>query len=407
MSIKKITNLLFFLLLPCGFLHTFINFTGLYIINAVKTFLIVCLLLILIGHLIRNKTYLHFSKQYVGFLIIYLIYVAFVINDIYIAPKMPISEMLGVSSKNLQELFILTTPMFLVNIINENVDYKMIGKLWVVINTAFALIYLSQVDFRLYFLSDNTSFYQDLGMIHPFSLAGAGATALIINIVLKDDWTKSELLNKLIFWGFLICDALILILATKRGPILFTGMAICLYYLYRGMLSRRAFVIVLILVLSHSFIIQLFQQIAPDLTSRFFDIAEDNGSGRFGDETSLYTLSYNQIMSSPYFGSYFRITDRSTINYGAYPHNFFLESLMTFGVFFSIYFWKKIWNAFKMGIDVIRNKSNLSIIFVVFVQSFLFMQTTGTIYNATQFWLSTALILAYNSEFIKCTENEY
>lgn len=152
-------------------------------------------------------------------------------------------------------------------------------------------------------------------------------------------------------------------------------------------------VLILIFVFSDDIVLLLFQSdFSSGLLERFSNIQNDGGSNRLGESDSEYVVALKQISENPFFGSYFRSLGKG-FAYGHYPHNFILESLMTFGLLFSIPLMLMIYKAIVQALNSMKT-TTFSIVALMLIFFILCYLTSGSMFLANEFWLPLALTIA-------------
>lgn len=341
------------------------------------------------------------SKKYKYFLIAFIVYMTFVF--IYIGQgKIPISSMLGVPEEwNI--LILMSVSLFLlllcVPIIAEYANYNLLSISIVVFTLLASVLYFTKVDYTLYFLQLGTDGILDFGLIHPFVLSSYAASGVFAVFILKTRLSK-YFLGNILSYLLLLLFFLLIVISTKRGPIVYIVMSLLLYFFIQNKLSKRTLYIISFVVLFFYFfgnyLLDIASSIFPDIVERFLGTEDDGGSGRFGDSDSLYNIAWRQIMDSPLWGSHMRIfISSSTLAYGSYPHNFFLELAMTVGIPFTIAFCVLLYKIFKQYFKYsIVDRSSL-VIFLISTYSVLLMMTTGTILLNVNFWVGFAILSSF------------
>ena len=175
---------------------------------------------------------------------------------------------------------------------------------------------------------------------------------------------------------------------------IYTGIVIASFWYMTKRFSLKAIMFFLLVVLVfNSALGYLTDLLNIDVFKRLTMIESDGASGRVG-EFSLYSYSIEQILDSPILGSHFRI-----LSYpfrGMYPHNFFLEIAMNFGIFLSLLFTLLVLKIMKKSIRIIKLEPNSLFFPLVLLYSFLLMQSTGTILFNIEFWLPLSMIASNN-----------
>lgn len=399
MRLKNLSNLLLIISFAMPF---FTECIGTYylpgfssVINWLQRFL--CLILLFKG---RNII-AHQSKKYKYFIISFIVYMTFVY--IYIVQgSIPLKSMLGVPEEwNI--LILMSVSLFLLllcaPVVAEYANYNLLSISIIVFTLLASVLYFIKVDYTLYFLQLGTDGILDFDLIHPFVLSSYAASGVFAVFVLKARFSK-YFLGNILSYLLLLLFFLLIVVSTKRGPIVYIVMSLLLYFFIQNKLSKRTLYFISFVVLFFYFfgnyLLDIASSVFPDIVERFIGTEDDGGSGRFGDSDSLYSLAWQQIMDSPLWGSHMRIfISSSTLAYGSYPHNFFLELAMTVGIPFTIAFcvllYKILRQYFKYSID---NKSSV-VIFLISIYSVLLMMTTGTILLNVNFWVGFAILSSF------------
>jgi O-antigen ligase len=79
---------------------------------------------------------------------------------------------------------------------------------------------------------------------------------------------------------------------------------------------------------------------------------------------------------------------------GNYPHNLFLESLVSFGIFGILIFWPAFLFSFKNSINILRNKNlkNVEIVALWFIFFFFDSMFSGSLSDFRTLWLFMGIL---------------
>lgn len=128
------------------------------------------------------------------------------------------------------------------------------------------------------------------------------------------------------------------------------------------------------------------------LTRNYNAIFEGDGSGRM----FYLKRGWDEFLKHPLIGG------RSLFSDGTYPHNVFLEVLMSTGligaVFIIIYYKFEVQSAIRIVKNINRYKE-IAIFVFLFVQYFILDQFSGSIIYSVLVWYLSALLIGLN--FIK------
>ena len=366
------------------------------------TFIRYATLLYIACYGISNKYLIKFNATAKLFIAFFIIYTIIIFDDLTFHRIMPLKDMLGVPDSistfikdTIYILLILCfAPMYL-----KLKDYKFLYR-WYIILTLVPIVF--------YTYSVGTSGFEDYLdrdlIFNPLSLSNMAASSLLVVIGYKKIFglTKNE---KIIFYIFIVMSLYVFTTSAKRGPLLWFFVSLIIYY-YAVTKNRNKFLFTtiisfLILYACGNIILESLKDISPYFISRIQDaIYEGDTSGRFSadDSDSGYMLAIQQILNAPWFGSYFRLTTIFPLWRGLYPHNIILEALITFGFIGLIPFLYFIIKAIRNGVFAIRHYSGvrlqfITFFFLIFINSFLSMMTTGTFLLNTAFWISLMFLI--------------
>lgn len=343
---------------------------------------------------------------------IYIVYVIYVLYDIFIEPKVYRKDMLGVPADNislLQGFCFTSIPLLYPTLINKNLNYVLFAKFLAVIPTVIFPLYFSRVDYMLYVMYGaseiSSAEMYDENIIGAFSIAAYASWAIIANLTVKGKWSRFKIVDKIVFYLILMINVICVIIASKRGPILYLCVTIFLYYLVRYQKYRKRMIYIVLISMALLWgIVEFAGQLdfAQGLITRFMATAEDGGSGRIGSDFSVFNLAVEQIKQGFWFGSYFRILNSLR---GIYPHNFFLETLMTFGFIFSMILYYVVLRGIAIGLKLIKQQRKESIIFLLFLIGFLITLSTGTLVNREVFWIPLFMLVSMKNVLVKNNKN--
>ena len=243
---------------------------------------------------------------------------------------------------------------------------------------------------QLYSLKDDKTW------IGQLTLAYSNTPLLILAILYYDKLCSKKYISLLLSTIILITVGYIFVISTKRGPLLWTAISILICLYYKSKASFKFFAvftsIALFLFFYIDIILDSISTIAPvsaerisstiyggDLTNRY-DIHSLNDSS--------YYIAIKQFATSPFLGSYFRLIT-SGYFHGHYPHNIFLEILITMGLLGIIPFILLILRCIKNSHNLFKNSFTTEemVCLVLFLCIFLQLQTTGSLLLNTWFWL--------------------
>lgn len=334
------------------------------------------------------------DKHNLPVIVIFLVYMLFVIFHL-VENTLPMNSMLAVSSdwySFLLMFFTLTLLMLLSRLFNDCVNYQQLCKYVLCVNTIFFVLYALRVNILLYSVYDSAEDFRNSHLISPFIIDTYANWTIIASIyMLKNEKRR---LFFIFSWFAILASVILIVICNKRGPMIYTGVVVAsFWYMNRRFSIKKIVELLFVVLLLYSAVGYLVDLLNIDVFKRLAMIENDGASGRVG-EFSLYSYAIAQILESPIWGSHFRI-----LSYpfrGMYPHNFFLEIAMNFGVFLSLLFTLMLFKIMKKSFSIIKLEPNLLFFPLVLLYSFLLMQSTGTILFNIEFWLPLSMIASNN-----------
>lgn len=364
-----------------------------------------CLLLLLV----QSFSFKMKPNKYLGvFFLLYIIYSLYLIYYTVINPQIPRGDMLAVPIDDFgvfKDIIIIGLSCYFASKYWESVDFVLLSKISTIVLYSLLIIYAITQPITTYTFirSLNDDVLADYGLISALVLGRYVAMAFFFALWAKDYWFRNKILNNIIIVFAFLLSLLFLLILTQRGPMLFFLVTILIYFFARYRISAKIIVPILLFILVFYIffndILLVINRISPEIVDRFLSIQDDGGSGRFGDDSSVYSLAIHQIKDGTFFGSYFRLLSGSGF-YGSYPHNFILELLMTFGFVFTIPFLWILFIAVRKSYMVIGMKSSIGIFSIFLIYIFLTLLTSHSIAFDPQVWCSLVIILSINNNFI-------
>ncbi|MBO4800376.1 MAG: hypothetical protein J5545_00670 [Bacteroidaceae bacterium] len=340
------------------------------------------------------------------FQLLYWIYSFYVIYYIMVDPQIPRDIMMHVPLSNvtiIQNIITISLVCSFVVLYQQYANLDMLLRISTLFLVVMLIIHDLSGNMSVYMLqaakiTEKHDLIKAFRMLDEISLAQYASEAFLLNLWLKDRWTKNLILNKILFWSIATLTFINVIVIAQRGPLLFLFVTVLFYLFCKGFFGIKTFLFILIV---SCFAFLFSQELMSFLSEfyvfkRFFSVVEDGGTGRFGSADSEFSLAWRQISDGPFLGSYFRTLLGSRV--GNYPHNFILELLMTFGVVFTIPFMILLWYGIKNCMYAIRNNMNIAAFGLIFIYFFLLRLTSGTLFLDTEAWVAMAMMLYINQD---------
>jgi len=275
--------------------------------------------------------------------------------------------------------------------IKRYADFEIVAKCTCILMTVFLLLYFTVVDYTIYLAmalpeNDINELLEEVP-VKPFQVGQYSGLSILSCLLVYNKWSKHNFFNILVSFAVIVTSIILLLISLRRGTILYV-FVISLLWLYVnkilslkniGILSVLLSVIIVLLV-HYGY---LFSDLSEGLIARIEN--DSTGSGRFGDSSSIFALAIRQISDNPLMGTYFRLLTYA--ERGSYAHNFFLETLMTFGFVFSIPLYILIIKSVYRNMASYINKKDFGYMLYVFLFFFFSLMTSGTIFANFWFWI--------------------
>lgn len=402
MKFSTAITLLLLCLLPGKFLIVTLPYYGLAWMSSMILYFETFLLVVCIYFALKYHHQASVSKTFRYFLLFYTVYHLFVYYQIFVSPEMHhllMADVPTTKSVLYRDFYIQTISVLLVGMYRKYINFKLIAKITPIVVFFLFFAYYSKVGFTTYGIMDfeDSSAVREEGYVISFTLARFFAIAFFCNLAFgKNLFSNDKEMSEWVFYIVAVILAIGLLLTVKRGPIL-SLLFTCLYCYFIRTDRRRIVLSVIVSAIVIFFfgnaILDFAEANASGLVERFLSISSGGGSGRFGDSNSVFAISIRQISESPWFGSYFRILEGS--DRGGYPHNFFLEMLMTFGFVVTCVFVPLFWRGIKLANKLIKSGGYQALSAMCFLYVFCALMTSSSVFLKLEFWLFLSIICSY------------
>ncbi|TRD11412.1 O-antigen ligase family protein [Erythrobacter insulae] len=260
-----------------------------------------------------------------------------------------------------------------------------------VASTCFMLVFGSSMSFASGGLGVDTGRW-NIPSVNPIAMGHLGATTILVALGWLLGRSRITIKQMGIAGAAAMAGGLLLLLANSRGPLL--ALAVCLFILALARFNRRGTAVLLVVALSGAAVLMATQYdlIVEGVLKRFSLIS--SGQDR---ATELRFIAFNgawdQFAGSPLMGD--GIEERNT---GFYPHNVILEALMATGLVGAIPFVLLLARAVLASWEIVRQNEQLIWLALLQIQYLIAAQLSGSIYQSTALWVTTAAVLAATSK---------
>jgi O-antigen ligase len=194
------------------------------------------------------------------------------------------------------------------------------------------------------------------------------------------------------------------VIGNSRGPFLFTVMGLVgiffFYFYFSNFNPKLFFKVSFFMILTFFSVVLLGNYISQNkiefgIIDRLTETKKGIERGDSDDRTPLHNEAIEMFYEAPLFGNQINLKSL------AYPHNLFLEILMSMGLFGLLLFL----NSFFRLLSVIFNFASHSKIFTVFIVFFILTfglsMTTGNMYQNVILWNLIAILLSWPKLILK------
>ena len=226
-------------------------------------------------------------------------------------------------------------------------------------------------------------------ILNPITVGHVAASALLINLLYLFQWKKVNKNSFLLIAMFSLTSLLGLIFAASRGPILAFVISILTYLVILKKISFRFLIIIsTIFFLLGPIILHYSSKFGFAFSSRMHLDYKNTDSKSTEVRVFLWEKGINIFIENPILG-------KSTTTDQGYPHNFYIELLMSTGLVGLIIYLVPFIKALKNIPNHIKSENLymkwLGLLFIQYLIGSLF---SGTIYSNDFYWMFFALLLS-------------
>ncbi|MER8974427.1 O-antigen ligase family protein [Mesorhizobium sp. M0800] len=226
-----------------------------------------------------------------------------------------------------------------------------------------------------------------LDKINPIAM-GHTAFAFLIYFFLVVGKTKKLTIQSIILGPLLL---LVVVFSRSRGAYIAGGGSLLVYILLlKG--SKRVFAILGALVVAMVILASSGVELIDVVIARLQTINVDADQSTM-IRSQLYAGAWRQFQEDPLFGRY-----AVEMQFNFYPHNIYLESLMSVGAFGSLPFAAHIILALRSTVGIIRSgKFPLAAVLaaVIFIREAIAGLASGSLWGNSVFWVTSALTISF------------
>lgn len=221
--------------------------------------------------------------------------------------------------------------------------------------------------------------------------------------------------SKKILWAirfFLVLGFTNLIISSSRGPILFSITTLMILFTIHHIKVRKtskyyskilSLLLIITAITAISAVYLNVNNIQIGIFSRFNEMKENVRLGKSEERVELFSEAFSMFKSSPIIGK--RFVTESIAYGGSYPHNVFLEVLMSLGLVGMFLYLIILYYLYK---TILAKKD--SKFFMIFICLFIFFfgmtQVSGSLFYSVENWnLMAALFAISNENYIRIVQS--
>lgn len=288
--------------------------------------------------------------------------------------------------------FLLISQLFL-----NNMSFNIIFK---AITSSTLLLGLLSYFFYKNFLGQVGRIFVVMGVqdnfFSPLFLSYCGALGIGLGIVFlmtNKGLARKTKINLILLIGVSFVPFL---LGASRGSLL--AIILPFFFLTISISNKnKRITIIVAMIITSSLIVYSADYFSSSVIERFLSIKNDMEMGKSSAIRLLFwKSSVLQFLENPIFGNSLECTFAKF-----YPHNIYLEVLLSTGLVGGIPFFILQFNAFRIIIKIIKYTPKYSWLAALFLQSFSQNMFSGSIYSSSWYFISLALIFVYDRSIFK------
>lgn len=393
-SVVMITTIVFF--------RSLMSNLGLGIINGITKGLNVLILFLIFLYQKRAYGIRIHDKAFFTFFIVYCVYVLVYIT---ILRRYPLEEMATVPKSIIGyfENFVISIGYLLcAKTILTRFNLKFYFILSLMVCTIPTLIFLQTVGVET--IQEGISRDSD-EYINKLIITYSNVPILVLAVVFFNHFFSKKIQNYVVCSCVIAAVVYIFLACGKRGPILWSFIAIISFFVIKYHSIKRFIVLGLVIFTLYVFmdpILNVIKDTFPRSGAKLeAALKKGDTSGRLDIEDakhSTFLIGLENFSRSPIWGYYFRLDTTYLPFRGIYAHNVFIEILMTMGVLGFFPFMILLLKTYRKSRFIFTHQysKNQMTCFILFMCVFLQLQTTGTCVFNNQFWLFFYILCSIN-----------
>lgn len=235
-----------------------------------------------------------------------------------------------------------------------------------------------------------------LTKLNPIALGSISSSFALLFFALYRDTRNPT--ARIVFAVGIALMLSVLALSQSRGPLLGLVVSLLVYLLCASGLERRRvlqglFAVGVLLALTPLILgLDVLETALRRIPDDPFSAGSYQGHTSIGARFLIWDAARQQFLESPFIGDVFFARQ-----FNFYPHNLFLEGLISVGILGSVFLVIHVFIAFFKTVQLIQSRQRTVVdvfLALVFVKLFVQVQFSGSVWNAVPFWLLSIAVIA-------------
>ncbi|KPP97287.1 MAG: O-antigen ligase like membrane protein [Bacteroidetes bacterium HLUCCA01] len=236
------------------------------------------------------------------------------------------------------------------------------------------------------------TFVDDVNVISALILSYVASLGIGVAYSYKLTNHTTTRIQSIIIYTTLVLCLIPFFLGASRGSVIALGLPFVFYILYSNTIKNKfnsisLFISLVILMIIASVFL------GEGLFNRLIGTYEDiNSNSSSAIRLDIWKTGLIQFYNNPIFGN-----SLQNDYYGFYPHNIFVEILLSTGIIGFLCYSAFLYEVFRKSINIIKYNPEFFFLVTIFLMALSRSMFTGGIYSTSWLAISAALILSYRS----------
>lgn len=237
----------------------------------------------------------------------------------------------------------------------------------------------------------SNAFTQGEMYLSPISLSYSGALGIGLGSVflITNRYNVGKLKTTFVI-GLILLSLIPFFLGSSRGSIFAIAIPFALLFNKIKSIKKKINVAILVVIITAAIII-LSDFFGSSILLRLLRTQQEiNDASNLGGRSDLWISSINQFLENTIFGN-----SLQNEMFHHYPHNFFLEALISTGIIGFIPLFILVYNGVRKSLLIVKLNPTYSWLSVLFLQCLVQYSFSGSLYSAGWLFTSLGLVLIF------------